>query len=85
MPLVDIVLLMGAGVMAVAVAGWVGLRADRRRRHRDAEAKGQKNAAELRAAEARRCVECAREADPQVDVFDHGTWWCKPCWLKIHR
>ncbi len=85
MLLVDVVLLMGVGALLVGAAGWIGLRVDRRRKHRDDEELGRRNAERLRREAERRCVECDRAVDPSVDVFDHDAWWCKECWLKVVR
>lgn len=89
MLLVDLVLLFGVGAMIVGAAGWVGLRADRRRKlrdhARDEERRGQENAERLKREADRRCVECDRAVDPAVDVFDHDAWWCKECWLEVVR
>jgi hypothetical protein len=85
MPLVDLVLLLGVGAMVVGAAGWLGFRVDRRRKQRDDEELGRRNAEELRREADRRCVECDRAVDPTVDVFDHDAWWCKECWLKVTR
>ncbi|HEX9104345.1 MAG TPA: hypothetical protein VF997_19175 [Polyangia bacterium] len=85
MPLVDLVLLMGVGAAIVGVAGWLGFRLDRRRKHRDDEELGRRNAERLQREAARRCVECDREVDPSVDVFDQEAWWCKECWLRVVR
>ena len=82
MPLVDVVLLLGAGMAVISVAGWLGLKLERRRQ-RDDERRGRDNAERLRQEESRRCTECDRPCDPAVDVFDHDAWWCKACWLKI--
>jgi hypothetical protein len=85
MPLIDLVLLVGVGAMIVGAAGWLGLRVDRRRQERDDERMGRQNAERLKREVERRCVECDREVDPAVDVFDHEAWWCKECWLKVTR
>lgn len=85
MPVVDLVLLVGVGAMIVGAAGWLGLRFDRRRKVRDEEELGRRNAERLKREAERRCVECDRAVDPTVDVFDHEAWWCKECWLKVVR
>jgi hypothetical protein len=85
MPIVDVVLLFGLGVAIVGAAGVIGLRFDKRRRRDDAERMGRANAERLKREQERRCVECDRAVDPAVDVFDHDTWWCKECWLKVTR
>lgn len=85
MPLVDLVLLLGVGAAIVGAAGWLGFRVDRRRKGRDDEELGRRNAEALRREAERRCVECDRPVDPAVDVFDHDAWWCKECWLKVTR
>jgi len=85
MPVVDLVLLMGVGAALVGAAGWIGLRLDRRRKARDDEELGRRNAERLKQQAERRCVECDRAVDPAVDVFDQGAWWCQKCWLEVIR
>jgi hypothetical protein len=85
MPEVDLFLLLGLGAVIVGAAGWLGLRIDRRRRGRDDEELGRRNAERLQREAERRCVECDRAVDPSVDVFDRDAWWCKECWLKVVR
>lgn len=85
MPVVDLVLLMGVGAMIVGAAGWLGLRIDRRRKSRDDEELGRRNAERLKRQAERRCVECDGDIDPTIDVFDHDAWWCKECWLRVVR
>jgi hypothetical protein len=85
MPIADMVLLLGAGALVVAVAAWIGRKADRRGADREAERRGRENGERLRRTAARRCVGCDREVDPAVDVFSQDAWWCQSCWLNVIR
>lgn len=87
MPVVDLILLFGAGALVLGLAGLLGSRADKKHKEPDpdpVESLGIENAERLKQEKERRCAECDRAIDPNVDAFDRERWWCRACWVKLH-
>lgn len=85
MPLVDILILLGAAALVVGVAGWVGARADKSRPDKDAIERGIANAERIKREREQRCTQCDKSIDPNVDAYDQERWWCRDCWAKLNQ
>jgi len=87
MLVIDILLLVGGAVLvvgaAVLAAVKLGPRVDRALAERRARALGRRNAEAL--AQHHNCISCEGRVDPEVDFYNHGTWWHKACWERAMR
>ncbi len=88
MPVIDILLLLGAGALVIAVAGWAAKKTDRKRQDQEAIKFGIANAESIKREQEKRCAGCDQLIDPTVDAYDpkwDQRWWCRSCWKKFFQ
>jgi len=82
---IDIALLVGGGILVVAVAAWIGGRVGPRAEARQRRLQGQRNAELEKRRLEELCAVCGAAVDPAHDLWDADQWWHQKCYREAVR
>ena len=80
---IDILLLIGAALLAIGAAALGGAALDRRTQARQRQKLGARNALAVSAQVAECCAACGTATDATIDVWDAGQWWHQACYRNV--